>query len=418
MSEKKTPAIRFKGFTDEWEQRKLEDIAERIIRKNTNLESTLPLTISAQYGLIDQSEFFNKRIASKDISVYYLLKKGEFAYNKSTSADAPFGAIKKLDRYNSGVLSTLYILFRIRDERKIDSNYISAYYDTVIWHKDIQNIAAEGARNHGLLNIAPKDFFETKLQLPSALLEQTKIGDYFRILNYLIAINQRKLTKLQLLKKSMLTKMFPKDGALVPEIRFQGFHGDWEQCTLGDIAEHITRKNTNLESTMPLTISAQYGLIDQSEFFDKRIASKDIRGYYLLKKGEFAYNKSTSADAPFGAIKKLNRYNSGVLSNLYILFRIRDERKIDSNYISAYYDTAIWHNEIQHIATEGARNHGLLNISPKDFFETKLQVPSTLLEQKKIGEYFCNIGHRIALHQRKLSKLQQIKQAMLSKLFV
>ena len=243
MSEKKTPAIRFKGFTDEWEQRKLEDIAERIIRKNTNLESTLPLTISAQYGLIDQSEFFNKRIASKDISVYYLLKKGEFAYNKSTSADAPFGAIKKLDRYNSGVLSTLYILFRIRDERKIDSNYISAYYDTVIWHKDIQNIAAEGARNHGLLNIAPKDFFETKLQLPSALLEQTKIGDYFRILNYLIAINQRKLTKLQLLKKSMLTKMFPKDGALVPEIRFQGFHGDWEQCTLGDIAEHITSSN-------------------------------------------------------------------------------------------------------------------------------------------------------------------------------
>ena len=146
-----------------------------------------------------------------------------------------------------------------------------------------------------------------------------------------------------MIKKSMLENCFPKNGEKVPKIRFSGFTGDWEQRKLGDIVERITRKNENLESILPLTISAQYGLIDQNEFFDKRIASKDVSGYYLIRKGEFAYNKSTSSDAPWGAIKRLNRYESGVLSTLYIVFRILDEEKIDSDYLVTYYDTYLWH---------------------------------------------------------------------------
>ena len=106
------PKIRFKGYTDEWEQRKLEEIVERVTRKNQDLVSELPLTISAQYGLIDQNEFFDKRVASKDVSGYYLIYNGEFAYNKSTSSDAPWGAIKRLDRYEKGVLSIFCCLFR------------------------------------------------------------------------------------------------------------------------------------------------------------------------------------------------------------------------------------------------------------------------------------------------------------------
>ena len=99
-----------------------------------------------------------------------------------------------------------------------------------------------------------------------------------------------------------------------PKLRFNGFNDDWEQCKLSDIVGRVTRKNQDLESELPLTISAQYGLIDQNEFFDKRIASTDVSGYYLLKNGEFAYNKSTSADAPWGAVKRLDRYDMGVLS--------------------------------------------------------------------------------------------------------
>ena len=167
------------------------DVVERITRKNQSLESTLPLTISAQYGLIDQNKFFDKRIASKDVSGYYLICKGEFAYNKSTSADAPWGAIKRLDRYESGVLSTLYIVFRIRDDSHTDSNYLASYYDTDLWHKSVQAVAAEGARNHGLLNIAPADFFETTVMLPQDIGEQRLIGSYFKSLDNLITLHQR-----------------------------------------------------------------------------------------------------------------------------------------------------------------------------------------------------------------------------------
>ena len=192
MAKKNKPAIRFKEFTDAWEQRKLGEVVERITRKNENLESTLPLTISAQHGLINQNEFFDKRIASKDVSGYFLVRNGEFAYNKSTSSDAPWGAIKRLDRYESGVLSTLYIVFKISDERKTSSDYIVTYYNTDLWHKGIQAIAAEGARNHGLLNVAPADFFETNLTMPKDYAEQQQIGSFFQQLDHLITLHQRK----------------------------------------------------------------------------------------------------------------------------------------------------------------------------------------------------------------------------------
>ena len=410
MSEKKTPAIRFKGFTDDWEQQKLEDIAERIIRKNINLESTLPLTISAQYGLIDQSEFFNKRIASKDISVYYLLKKGEFAYNKSTSADAPFGAIKKLDRYKSGVLSTLYILFRIRDERKTDSNYISAYYDTVIWHKDIQNIAAEGARNHGLLNIAPKDFFETKLQLPSALLEQTKIGDYFRILNYLITINQRKLTKLQLLKKSMLTKMFPKDGARVPEIHFQGFHGDWEQKKLGDIGEVIT-------GSTPSTQHPEYYSKDGIPWVTPTDITKNVISDTPRKLSHLGAQAGRVVPAEtilvtcIASIGKNTMLTCRGSFNQQINGLVPNKHKFDPYFLLT--ESYHWSAKMKREA-----GGGTMQIVNKNEFSSIENLVPPLLEQKIIGAYFKSLDTLIGLHQRKLSKLQQIKQAMLSKLFV
>ena len=230
------PVIRFKGYEDDWEQRKLGDLTERVTRKNQDLVSELPLTISAQYGLIDQNEFFDKRVASKDVSGYYLIKNGEFAYNKSTSSDAPWGAIKRLDRYENGVLSTLYIVFSIKDNVPIDSDFLVSYYSTNLWHKGIHEIAAEGARNHGLLNIAPSDFFETKLMVPQDIEEQRKIGKYFAQLDTLITLHQRKCEQTKTLKKYMLQNMFPQDGEKVPAIRFEGFTDDWEQRKLGVLA--------------------------------------------------------------------------------------------------------------------------------------------------------------------------------------
>ena len=183
-----TPAIRFEGFADPWEQRKLGDITRRVTRKNENLESQLPLTISAQYGLVDQTEFFNNRVASSDLSGYYLLNKGEFAYNKSTSSDSPWGAVKRLERYEKGCVSTLYIVF---EALGIDPQFLVTYYETDRWYKGVQAIAAEGARNHGLLNIAPSDFFETELTVPVNEAEQGRIGELFASLDNLITLHQR-----------------------------------------------------------------------------------------------------------------------------------------------------------------------------------------------------------------------------------
>ena len=199
-------------MTKSWEQRKLGDVVDRVTRKNQDLVSELPLTISAQYGLVDQNEFFDKRVASKDVSGYYLIENGEFAYNKSTSTDAPWGAIKRLDRYENGVLSTLYIVFGIKDNHPVDSDFLVSYYSTNLWHKGIHEIAAEGARNHGLLNIAPADFFETGLMIPQDIEEQKKIGKYFEKLERLITLHQYKpyLTKRTI--KKILTHIKTQKG--------------------------------------------------------------------------------------------------------------------------------------------------------------------------------------------------------------
>ena len=177
-------------FVLPWEQRKLSNISERVTRKNKNNESTLPLTISAQDGLVDQNDFFNKQVASRDVTGYFLVKNGEFAYNKSYSNGYPWGAIKRLDKYDMGVLSTLYIVFRPTD---INSQFLVSYYNTTRWYREVSKNAAEGARNHGLLNIAPTDFFNTLLIVPKLVDEQEKIGAFFKQLDNTIVQVKRKV---------------------------------------------------------------------------------------------------------------------------------------------------------------------------------------------------------------------------------
>ncbi|WP_404975467.1 restriction endonuclease subunit S [Weissella paramesenteroides] len=177
----------FQYFIDTWEKRKLGELTKRVTRKNINNESTLPLTISAQYGLIDQNIFFDKQVASKDVSSYFLIKNGEFAYNKSYSNGYPLGAIKRLDRYPNGVLSTLYIIFK---PISVSSQFLVSYFDSTHWYKEVAKNAAEGARNHGLLNISPSDFFNMVQTIPNNFEEQNKVGIFFETLDNIIAVNQ------------------------------------------------------------------------------------------------------------------------------------------------------------------------------------------------------------------------------------
>lgn len=194
------PTLRFAEFTDEWGKYELSHFVTRITRRNKNNESSLPLTISAQYGLVDQISFFNKTVASVDLSGYYLLYNGDFAYNKSYSNDYAWGAVKRLDKYEKGCLSSLYFVFRPNDN--VDSDYLTHYFESSKWHKGISNIAGEGARNHGLLNMAVDDYFATKHCLPS-LPEQKKIARFFNAITKRIEIQNKIIEDLKVLKKEL-----------------------------------------------------------------------------------------------------------------------------------------------------------------------------------------------------------------------
>src|SRR5699024_3455400 len=181
---------------------------ERVTRKNKSLESQLPLTISAQEGLIDQNTFFNKQVASRNMSNYYLLKNGEFAYNKSYSKGHPLGVVKRLDKYEQGALSTLYIVFK---PVTVNSDFLVYYYETNKWNKEVMIRSAEGARNHGLLNISVNDFLDTVLTIPRTKSEQKNLGKFFKKLNEFIDLHQRKITKLKEIKQIFLLELFPKN---------------------------------------------------------------------------------------------------------------------------------------------------------------------------------------------------------------
>ena len=187
---------------------RLDAFTERVMRKNKSNQSRLPLTISAQYGLVDQITFFNKVVASTDLSNYYLLKKGEFAYNKSYSSDYPWGAIKRLDNYDQGALSSLYICFAPQDN--VVSDFILQYFESPKWHKGISEIAVEGARNHGLLNVAVQDFFHTYHYVPKDKKEQIKISKLLMLLDERISTQNKIIDKLQSLIRGIRNDVFGK----------------------------------------------------------------------------------------------------------------------------------------------------------------------------------------------------------------
>ena len=201
----KRPKLCFPGFDEPWRAEKLSDFAERVTRKNSYNETDLPLTISSKDGLVDQISYFNKTVASKDMSGYYLLRKGEYAYNKSYSVGYDFGSIKRLDRYPMGALSTLYICFALK---KHDTDFIKAYFDSLKWYKEIYMISAEGARNHGLLNVPTDEFFATKHYLPENTVEQRKIADFLIALERRIDAQQSLVDNLKKYKRGLLNQIF------------------------------------------------------------------------------------------------------------------------------------------------------------------------------------------------------------------
>ena len=404
----KKPALRFKGFTDPWEQRKVGTLIEDYTEKTVTQNQYPVLTSSQQQGIVLQEDYFADRQVTTDNNVgYYVLPKGYFTYRSRSDTDV--FVFNRNNIVDKGIISYYYPVFA---PKSCDSNFLLRRLNHGI--KKQLSMAAEGT---GQKVLAHAKFKNMAVDVPSQS-EQEKIGAILEELDTLITLHQRKYEKLVNIKKSMLDKMFPQNGASVPEIRFKGFTDPWEQRKLGDAFERVVRKNTNNESRLPLTISAQDGLVDQITYFNNRVASRDVSNYYLVYNGEFAYNKSTSDGYPFGAVKRLDWYEKGVLSTLYIVFALKHPEKDDSDFMTVFYDTDRWHRGVAERAAEGARNHGLLNISADDFFDIDTTMPEDKVEQEKIGRLLKKLDTLITLHQRKLEKLQNIKKSCLEKMFV
>ena len=400
------PAIRFKGFSDAWEQRKLGEIGSvsmcrRIFKEQTSETGDIPFYKIGTFGA-DPDAFISRELFEEYKSKYPYPQKGDILISAS-------GSIGRTVEFagNNEYFQDSNIVWLNHDER-LSNPFLKCFYSVVKW-AGIEGSTIKRLYNDNILN--------TVICMPSVP-EQKRIGLFFENLDNLITLHQRKFEKLTNVKKSMLEKMFPQNGSSYPEIRFKGFTDPWEQRKLGELVDRVVRKNINNESTLPLTISAQYGLVDQITYFNNRVASRDVSNYYLVLNGEFAYNKSTSDGYPFGAVKRLDLYEKGVLSTLYIVFAPKKEQQIDSDYLTVFFDTDRWHKGVAERAAEGARNHGLLNISAEDFFDIDLSVPKDIVEQKQIGAFIRQLDDLITLHQRELEKLQNIKKSMLEKMFV
>ena len=407
--EKKKPEIRFNGFEGEWATTTLGDIAVRVVSKNEDNCVTLPLTISAQYGLISQTKFFNSRIAAKDVRGYYVIKKGEFAYNRSTSDFSPFGAVKRLDGYKAGVLSTLYIVFRLSSEQ-IHSNYLVNYFSTSNWHQHIAENAAEGARNHGLLNITAEDFFKTPIKAPIGTEEQEKIASFLTTLDKLIAKLEAKLDKLRKLKQALLEKMFANinRGDKTPEIRFKGYTDKWQVKELREVATKHSISNQHVHHQNLLSLS--YGKIKRKDInSNKGLLPASFDTYQMVKEGvvvmRFTDLQNDKKSLRVGLAKE-----EGIISPAYVCIYGKESINADFLYQELhYYDSIL---KLFYSMGDGMRQ----TLSYTDITTMPISTPQ-MEEQKKIVDLYNTFDRKITQTSTKLTKLRNIKQSLLQKMF-
>mgnify|MGYP002853864643 CR=1 FL=1 len=280
-----------------------------------------------------------------------------------------------------------------------------AFYGIDEWCK--RNTNAGGLLSVNMPALLKQPFFTPSLD------EQIKIAECLEAEDQMIFAQEQKVESLKAHKKGLMQQLFPQSGETTPRLRFPGFTGEWEEKKMGDVFTRITRRNTENNQNV-LTISAQYGLISQLDFFKKSVAAADVTGYYLLNKGEFAYNKSSSQGRPFGAIKPLRLYDKGVVSTLYICFKCNDPMEID--FWDQYFDAGLLDKELLSIAQEGARNHGLLNIPTSGFFGLSVLSPS-IDEQQKIASCLSTLDDAIRAENDKLEALKDHKKGLMQHLF-
>lgn len=416
MTKKLQPKLRFRGFTDAWEQREFSSIFG-FLKTNSysraSLESRSTGIVDIHYGdilvnydcclLIDGHTLPTLKDPSlADAYRNDQLMDGDIVIADTAEDQTAGRCVELFDVGSRRVLAGLHTI-AIRSTIKFGAGYLGYYLSSPAYRKQLIP-QMQGTK---VISISKTSLKNTSIASPQPV-EQIAIGALLRKLDALIAAEKRKLSLLEK-KKEAYSRIVFADSR-----NHKQNDEKWKIVRLGDVATRITRRNFG-QSNLPLTISARDGLIDQREYFNKQVASKNLNDYTLLRQGEFAYNKSTSSDSPWGTIKRLDKYDQGCVSTLYICFSIHD---IDSQFLTALFDSSQWHSEIQAVATEGARNHGLLNVSASDFFNMRMRIPVLLSEQEHIGKFFATFKELTQRVSRKIELLELRKKALLQHMFI
>lgn len=399
-------------FRYSWEQRKLFEITDKVTEKNAGLQYVETFTNSAEFGIISQRDFFDHDIAKLgSLDAYYIVKNEDFVYNPRISTSAPVGPINRNKLGRTGVMSPLYTVFRPHD---IDTTYLEYFFKCGYWHSFMNFNGDSGARSDRF-SIRDNVFFQMPIPIPD-IDEQRKIGELLTCLDNLITLHQRKYEKLHNIKKSMLEKMFPKNGSNVPEIRFKGFTEAWEQRKVTEIGKiyiglvttmtkHYTDEGTLLIRNSDIK-DGKFEFGDNPIHLEKLFAEKNETRMHQI--GDVI----TVHTGDVGTSAVITENEAKSIGFATIVTR-PNPKIIDSNYLCSFLNT----DKHKKWAVSISTGDGRTNYNLGDYFELVVPVPS-IAEQKKIAAYIQNLNRLITLHQRELEKLQNIKKSMLEKMFV
>ena len=384
-----------------WRQASLGCIIEPYSEKVYG-EHDYEVLTSAREGLQRQEDHFGSK-QRHDTDGYNIIPFGYCTY-RNRSDDGKF-AFNINTISEKAIVSKFYPVFRFTNA---NSTFMAEFLNSSPRVKKKLSVLAVGTSQVVLSFEALK---AAKFDLPCKD-EQDKIAAFLECLNTRIENQRTLVVALKKYKRGVFEAVFSQKLRLVP----MELQKPWKQYKLSDFATRVTRKNGN-QTDIPLTISAQYGLIDQRDFFSKMVASTDMSGYYLLQKGEYAYNRSTSNEYPFGSIKRLELYPMGAVSTLYLCFAIKEE-VVNSDLAKWYFESAQWYKGINNICAEGARNHGLLNVPTDGFFNTVHTLPSDPNEQLAVVDYLSNIQKKYEAAQRCLQAIENLRSGLLQQLFI
>ena len=419
-----TPKIRFKGFTDDWEQRKLSELLYLSSERNDGSYSREDV-LAASLGTELQKKhiYFGLKATDKSVMNYKVVLPNDVIYTKSPIKGFPNGIIRT-NKGETGIVPTLYCVYHSIDE--INSSIIQAYFESKerldSYLVPLVNI---GARNN--VNITDKEFIEGTIYIPRKKAEQNKIVDALEEISNLITLHQRKCDETKQLKKFMLQKMFPKNGEKNPEIRFEGFTDAWEQRKLGDILiclQNNTFSRADLSSETGVAKNVHYGdvLVKFGEVLDvskEQLPMISDERVLIKYKASFLQNgdvivADTAEDSTVGKCSEIAGLNNEiVLSGLHTI-PYRPKEKFASGYLGYYLNSDSYHNQLIPLM-QGIK---VTSISKSALRDTDIIYPESKEEQAKIGNYFQSLDHLITLHQRKCEKLKELKKYMLQNMFV